>query len=151
MVPDVLLSFKKVTHSNIFKIPLAFLTYLHFKVLVFCCLRSSSKIYFEFLNFDQLYEFLIIFEVYPTNLFSSYLSEFGDHYLRKSNETLCLIDCDISFNNQEVLLVQSFNSMVLEQSNISETTIIINDTKITDNNRGIRQFSRFVEFAFLVV
>lgn len=72
----------------------------------------------------------------------SYQSEFGDHYLRKSNETLCIVDCDISYNQHEVLLVQS-NSLILDKSNMSETTIIINGTTISKNGRGLRHFSRY--------
>ncbi|CAK9186760.1 unnamed protein product, partial [Ilex paraguariensis] len=73
--------------------------------------------------------------------YNSYQSEFGDHYLRKSNETLCIVDCDISYNQHEVLLVQS-NSLILDKSNMSETTIIINGTTISKNGRGLRHFSR---------
>ncbi|XP_065210133.1 protein bark beetle-like [Planococcus citri] len=74
--------------------------------------------------------------------YNSYLSEFGDHYLRKSNETLALVDCDITKNDGEVILVESLiSTWSYQQSNISETTIIVNNSQIFSNRRGFRQFN----------
>ncbi|XP_026687364.1 protein bark beetle-like [Diaphorina citri] len=69
-----------------------------------------------------------------------YLTEIGEHYLRKSNETINIINSDISFNLEEAMFIHSpvWNT---ETSNISEISITINNTVISDNGRGIYQFS----------
>jgi hypothetical protein len=74
-----------------------------------------------------------------------YLNEIGDHFLRKSNESLQLFGCDISYNTEEAIFVHS-PFWDVHHSNISEITIMINNSLITDNGRGILQFSRYVFF-----
>ncbi|KAF7992731.1 hypothetical protein HCN44_005075 [Aphidius gifuensis] len=66
--------------------------------------------------------------------------EIGNHFLRKSNESIRFINCDISNNENEAIKILSpyWN---IYQSNISEISIHINRTLITDNGRGIYQFS----------
>ncbi|CAG5108295.1 Similar to bark: Protein bark beetle (Drosophila melanogaster) [Cotesia congregata] len=76
-----------------------------------------------------------------TSYYNRYLDELGDHYLRKANESIRLVNCEISHNQDEAIYVHSPLWNVLT-SNISEITIHINNTLITDNGRGIVQFSR---------
>lgn len=75
------------------------------------------------------------------SFYNRYLNEYYEHYLRKSNESIQLIGCDLSHNKEEAIYVDSpyWN---IHESNISEITILINNTLITDNGRGILQFSR---------
>ena len=79
--------------------------------------------------------------VFLFNLLIRYLTESGDHYLRKSNESLQIVKCDLSQNLAEAVYVDSPH-WNLAQDNISEIAIVINSTLITDNGRGILQFSR---------
>jgi len=72
-----------------------------------------------------------------------YLNEIGDHFLRKSNESIQLFGCDISYNAEEAVFVHS-PFWDVHHSNISEITVMINNSLITDNGRGIFQFSRYV-------
>ncbi|XP_031785209.1 protein bark beetle isoform X2 [Nasonia vitripennis] len=73
--------------------------------------------------------------------YNRYLDECGDHYLRKANESIQLINCEISHNYEEAIFVNSPHWNVFN-SNISEISIHINNTLITDNGRGIIQYSR---------
>lgn len=73
--------------------------------------------------------------------YNRYMDEFGDHYLRRSNESITMIGCEISHNRQEAVYVNSPYWNV-HRSNISEMTFVINSTLIIDNGRGIFQFSR---------
>jgi hypothetical protein len=77
-----------------------------------------------------------------------YLNEIGDHFLRKSNESIQLFGCDISYNTEEAVFVHS-PFWDVHYSNISEITVMINNSLITDNGRGIFQFSRYAMFLFL--
>jgi len=74
-----------------------------------------------------------------------YLNEISDHFLRKSNESIQLFGCDISYNEEEAVFVHS-PFWDVHHSNISEITVMINNSLITDNGRGIFQFSRYVIF-----
>ncbi|XP_043526927.1 protein bark beetle [Frieseomelitta varia] len=75
------------------------------------------------------------------SFYNRYLDEVGDHFLRKANETIQLIACEISHNQEEAIYVHSpyWN---IYQTNMSEIAIHINDSLITDNGKGIYQFSR---------
>lgn len=73
--------------------------------------------------------------------YNRYLDEVGDHFLRKANETIRMINCEISHNQEEAIYIYSPYWNVIE-SNISEITIHVNNSLITDNGRGIVQFSR---------
>lgn len=73
--------------------------------------------------------------------YNRYLNELGDHFLRNSNETLKIINSDISHNRREAMFVHSPH-WDLHRSNISETVFMINKTLITDNGGGIYHFSR---------
>ncbi|KAJ4447016.1 hypothetical protein ANN_09004 [Periplaneta americana] len=75
------------------------------------------------------------------SFYNRYLNEIGDHFLRKSNESIQLFGCDISYNYEEAVFVHS-PFWDVHHSNISEITIMINNSIITDNRRGIHQFSR---------
>lgn len=73
--------------------------------------------------------------------YNRYLNELGDHFLRKANESIKLFSSDISHNEREAIFVHSPH-WDLHKSNISEVTFMINNSLITDNGRGIYQFSR---------
>ncbi|XP_012531769.1 protein bark beetle [Monomorium pharaonis] len=73
--------------------------------------------------------------------YNRYLNEIGDHFLRKANETIQLIGCEISHNYEEAIYVYSPHWNIF-QSNLSEISIHINNSLITDNGKGIYQFSR---------
>ncbi|XP_049825562.1 protein bark beetle isoform X2 [Aethina tumida] len=73
--------------------------------------------------------------------YSRYLDELGNHFLRKANETLKMIDCEISHNENEAIFTHS-PYWDLHYSNLSEITIMLNTSLITDNGKGIFQFSR---------
>lgn len=73
--------------------------------------------------------------------YNRYLNELGDHFLRKANETLKFINCEIAHNLQEAVFVHSPH-WDLHRSNISEITIMVNSSLITDNGKGFYHFSR---------
>lgn len=73
--------------------------------------------------------------------FNRYLNELGDHFLRKANESIQILDCHISHNTEEAILVRS-PYWDIYHSNLSEVTFMINRTNIVENGKGIRQFSR---------
>ncbi|XP_015594324.1 protein bark beetle isoform X2 [Cephus cinctus] len=73
--------------------------------------------------------------------YNRYIDEIGDHYLRKANESIRLINCEISHNTEEAIHIHSPHWNVFE-SNISEISFHVNNTLITDNGKGILQFSR---------
>ncbi|XP_063235879.1 protein bark beetle isoform X2 [Bacillus rossius redtenbacheri] len=73
--------------------------------------------------------------------YNRYLDELGNHFLRKSNESINVINCDISHNTESAISVVSPYWDVFV-SNVSEITIMVNSSLITDNGQGIHQFSR---------
>ncbi|KAF6211152.1 hypothetical protein GE061_014267 [Apolygus lucorum] len=73
--------------------------------------------------------------------YNRYFTELGDYYLRKSNESIHVVGCDISFNKGEAVYVDA-PFWATNYSNISEITFVFNSSLITDNGRGIYQFSR---------
>ncbi|XP_059476974.1 protein bark beetle isoform X2 [Neocloeon triangulifer] len=73
--------------------------------------------------------------------YNRYLNDVGDLYLRKANQTIKLLNCDISHNLEEAIFVYAPHWDV-HSSNISEIKFMINGSLITDNGRGITQFSR---------
>ncbi|XP_054002830.1 protein bark beetle [Hylaeus anthracinus] len=75
------------------------------------------------------------------SFYNRYLDEIGDHFLRKANETIQLITCEVSHNQEEAIYVHSPHWNIF-QTNLSEIAIHINDSLITDNGNGIYQFSR---------
>lgn len=75
------------------------------------------------------------------SFYNRYLNELGDHFLRKANETFKFSNCEISHNEKEAVFIHSPH-WDLHQSNISEITFMINNSLITDNGKGIYQFSR---------
>ncbi|KAK6621229.1 hypothetical protein RUM43_011535 [Polyplax serrata] len=78
-----------------------------------------------------------------TSHYNRYMDDFGDHFLRQSNESIVIIGCEISHNRQEAIYVHSPYWNV-HRSNISEITFVINSTLLIDNGRGIYHFSRDV-------
>ncbi|XP_053697382.1 protein bark beetle [Sabethes cyaneus] len=73
--------------------------------------------------------------------YNRYLGEKSELYLRKANESMKLVNCEISHNRQEAIFINS-PFWDVHESNISEVTIHVNNSMIRDNGRGIRQFSR---------
>ncbi|XP_043483219.1 protein bark beetle isoform X2 [Leptopilina heterotoma] len=73
--------------------------------------------------------------------YNLYLDDRGNHNLRKANETIQLVGCEISHNTKEAIFVHSPHWNVF-QSNLSEISIHVNNSLITDNGRGILQYSR---------
>ncbi|RZC38585.1 uncharacterized protein BDFB_002499, partial [Asbolus verrucosus] len=73
--------------------------------------------------------------------YNRYLNELGDHFLRKANESFQFINCEISHNRDEAIFIHSPH-WDLHRSNISEIKLMINHSLITDNGKGIYQFSR---------
>jgi len=73
--------------------------------------------------------------------YNRYENEYGDLYLRKANETIEVIRSDISFNRGEAFHAYTpFREIYA--SNISEITVTINSTTITDNEKVIVQYSK---------
>ncbi|KAI8422542.1 hypothetical protein MSG28_006346 [Choristoneura fumiferana] len=74
-------------------------------------------------------------------LYNRYLNEIGDHFLRKANETIKIFNCDIAHNKEEAVYVNT-PFWDIHDSNITEITIMINNSLITDNGKGIYHFAR---------
>ncbi|KAF5303544.1 hypothetical protein FQR65_LT08145 [Abscondita terminalis] len=80
------------------------------------------------------------------SFYNRYLNELGDHFLRKANESMKFVHCEISHNKNEAFYVHSPH-WDLHQSNLSEITLMINNSLIIDNGRGIYHFSRDMRFS----
>lgn len=80
------------------------------------------------------------------SFYNRYLDEIGDHFLRKTNETIQLVACEISHNQEEAIYIYSPHWNIF-QNNISEIAIHINNSLITDNGKGIYQFSRDARYS----
>ncbi|XP_072938867.1 protein bark beetle isoform X2 [Epargyreus clarus] len=73
--------------------------------------------------------------------YNRFLNELGDHFLRKANETIKIINCEIAHNEQEAIYVNT-PFWDIHESNITEITIMVNSSLITDNGKGIYHFAR---------
>ncbi|XP_061730021.1 protein bark beetle isoform X1 [Cydia pomonella] len=73
--------------------------------------------------------------------YNRYLNELGDHFLRKANETIKIINCEIAHNKEEAVFINT-PFWDIHESNITEITIMINSSLITDNGKGIYHFAR---------
>ncbi|KAG7306290.1 hypothetical protein JYU34_008890 [Plutella xylostella] len=73
--------------------------------------------------------------------YNRYLNEIGDHFLRKANESIKIFNCEIAHNLEEAVYVNT-PFWDIHDSNITEITIMINNTLITDNGRGVYHFAR---------
>ncbi|XP_071445359.1 protein bark beetle [Hetaerina americana] len=73
--------------------------------------------------------------------YNRYINEIGDIYLRKANESINIVNCDISHNKEHAVYVYS-PFWDIHYSNLSEITFMINSSLITDNGKGIYHFSR---------
>lgn len=73
--------------------------------------------------------------------YNRYLGDRGEHYLRKANESIRIVQCEITHNTDDAFYVHS-PFWDVHVSNISEITIHINNSLILTNGRGVRQFSR---------
>ena len=58
--------------------------------------------------------------------YNRYLDELGDHYLRKANESIQLVNCEVSHNHEEAIYINSPHWNVFH-SNLSEITIHVNN------------------------
>lgn len=76
-----------------------------------------------------------------SSYYNRYLDELGHHFLRKANESMVFLNCEISHNLHEAIFVHSPN-WDLHRGNLSEVTIMLNKTLMTDNGKGIYHFSR---------
>lgn len=117
-----------------------------------CLVRNISGVNLQAVPLDYyqllsvtLQELVFYFLLFLLLVCFRYLNEIGDHFLRKSNESIQLFGCDISYNAEEAVFVHS-PFWDVHHSNISEITVMINNSLITDNGRGIFQFSRYVIF-----
>ncbi|XP_068632960.1 protein bark beetle isoform X2 [Battus philenor] len=73
--------------------------------------------------------------------YNRYLNELGDHFLRKANETIKIFNCEIAHNKEEAIFVNT-PYWDIHESNVTEATIMVNNTLITDNGKGIYHFAR---------
>uniref|UniRef100_A0A0K8VVP7 Neurotrypsin n=1 Tax=Bactrocera latifrons TaxID=174628 RepID=A0A0K8VVP7_BACLA len=73
--------------------------------------------------------------------YNRYVGDNGEYYLRKANESIKIMNSEISTNFREAILVKS-PFWDVQYSNISEVTIHVNSTMITQNGHGIRQLSK---------
>ncbi|XP_045494665.1 protein bark beetle isoform X1 [Colias croceus] len=73
--------------------------------------------------------------------YNRYLNELGDHFLRKANETIKITNCEIAHNKEEAIYINT-PFWDIHESNITEITLMINSSLITDNGRGIYHFAR---------
>lgn len=73
--------------------------------------------------------------------YNRYLGERAEHYLRKANESMKIVQCEITHNAQEAFYVHS-PFWDVHVSNLSEITIHLNNSLIMNNGQGIRQFSK---------
>ncbi|XP_017468948.1 PREDICTED: protein bark beetle isoform X1 [Rhagoletis zephyria] len=73
--------------------------------------------------------------------YNRYVGDNGEYYLRKANESMKIVNSEISSNLREAILVKS-PFWDVQYSNISEVTIHVNSSMITQNGHGIRQLSK---------
>ncbi|XP_033235622.1 protein bark beetle isoform X2 [Drosophila pseudoobscura] len=73
--------------------------------------------------------------------YNRYIGDNGENYLRKANESIRLINSELSYNDHEAILIRSPFWDVIS-SNLSEVTIHVNGSLISQNGHGIRQMSK---------
>ncbi|XP_075153568.1 C-type lectin domain-containing protein bark beetle isoform X2 [Haematobia irritans] len=73
--------------------------------------------------------------------YNRYRGSEGEYYMRKANETIKVVNSELSNNDLEAVLINSPFWDVIS-SNLSEITIHINSSTITQNGYGIRQLSK---------
>lgn len=73
--------------------------------------------------------------------YNRYLNELGDHFLRKANESIKIFNCEIAHNEEEAIYINT-PFWDIHDSNITEITVMVNSSLITDNGRGIHHFAR---------
>lgn len=78
---------------------------------------------------------------YSSTYYNRYLGEKSEIYLRKANESIKFVNCELSHNKEDAFFVHA-PFWDVHVSNISEVTIHINNSLIMNNGRGIRQFSK---------
>lgn len=68
------------------------------------------------------------------------------YYLRPLNETINLVNCDISYNKNEGLLIHETDplSTLLGLFNKSHIHIIVNNSIMADNGKIINHYSKYV-------
>lgn len=73
--------------------------------------------------------------------YNRYLGEKGEHFLRKANESMLMKNCEVNYNREEAVFIHA-PFWDVHVSNLSEITLHINRSSVSDNGRGIRQFSK---------
>ncbi|KAJ2949950.1 hypothetical protein O0L34_g11275 [Tuta absoluta] len=73
--------------------------------------------------------------------YNRYLNELGDHFLRKANESIKIFSSEIAHNKEEAIYVNT-PFWDIHDSNITEITIMVNSSLITDNGKGFYHFAR---------
>ncbi|XP_046801135.1 protein bark beetle isoform X1 [Lucilia cuprina] len=73
--------------------------------------------------------------------YNRYRGNEGEYYLRKANESIKIVNCEISNNDLEAVLFSSPFWDVIS-SNLSEITLHLNSSTISQNGYGIRQLSK---------
>lgn len=70
----------------------------------------------------------------------------GQYYLRALNETIHLLDCDISYNKNEGLLVHEIEPLSFPFANFNKSHIhiVVNNSIIADNGKIINHYSKYV-------
>lgn len=73
--------------------------------------------------------------------YNRYLGDRGEHYLRKANESIRVVQCEISHNAGEAVYVHA-PFWDVHVGNLSEITVHINGSVIRDNGQGVRHVAK---------
>lgn len=73
--------------------------------------------------------------------YNRYLDELGDHFLRKANETIQFVNCEISHNEEEAIYVHSPYWNVFH-SNLSEISFHLNNRFVTTIMKNINKYKQ---------
>ncbi|XP_019892680.2 protein bark beetle isoform X1 [Musca domestica] len=73
--------------------------------------------------------------------YNRYYGSEGELYMRKANESIKIVNSELSNNDLEAILINSPYWDVIS-SNLSEITVHVNNSKILQNGYGIRQLSK---------
>lgn len=97
--------------------------------------HHNSSVYCKrCINHDSKYNILIIF-------LPRYLTDHEDHLLRSANESILVMNSQITNNkNQAVYALSPFRAR-MDNDDIGEITFMFNSTSISGNGRGIDQYS----------
>lgn len=73
--------------------------------------------------------------------YNRYLGDRGEHYLRKANESIRIVQCEITHNEAEAVYVHA-PFWDVHVGNLSEITVHINSTVIRANGQGVRHVAK---------